>query len=177
MNKVMLVGRLTRDPVLNSSTATPSCYFTIAIDRPFLNAEGKRDADFVPVIAWGKQAETIVNYMKKGRQIAVEGRIQTRNYDKEGKTVYVTEVVATNFEFIGSNGGTGMSDPNNIESLNQTAPPTSNYNSEPSPYDFGSNNNDTTPSPQTMNIGDDKDLFGAYGDAIASENIDEVLPF
>ena len=104
MNKVVLIGRLSRDPELrHTSNNTPVCQINVAISRPV--SQGKEpETDFINVTIWNKQAENLVKYVKKGNQIAIEGRIQTRNYDnEEGKKVYVTEVLANHVEFIGSN--------------------------------------------------------------------------
>ena len=105
MNKVILIGRLTKDPELRttpSGTATTS--FTVAVDRNFVNQQsGQREADFINCVAWRKQAENISRYCFKGSQVAVEGRIQTRNYDaQDGTKRYVTEVLCDNVTFLGS---------------------------------------------------------------------------
>ena len=104
MNKVILIGRLTKDPELRtiaSGNATTS--FTIAVNRNFTNQNGEREADFINCVAWRKQAENIAKYCTKGSQVAVEGRIQTRSYDaQDGTKRYVTEVVADNVTFLGS---------------------------------------------------------------------------
>ncbi len=99
MNKVVLIGRLTKDPELRFTPGNGAAVttVTIAIDR-YNSKTGEREADFVPVVVWGKQAENLANYMTKGKRIAVSGRIQTRSYEgKDGKRVYVTEVVADQF--------------------------------------------------------------------------------
>ena len=104
MNKVVLIGRLSRDPELrHTANNTPVCQINVAISRPV--AQGKEpETDFINVTIWNKQAENLVKYVKKGNQIAIEGRIQTRSYDnEEGKKVYVTEVLANHIEFIGNN--------------------------------------------------------------------------
>ena len=87
MNKAMVLGRLTRDPeVRYTSTGKIVCSFTLAVDRPFTNAEGQREADFLPIVVWGKAAEMCGNSLSKGHRILVEGRIQVRNYEsKEGR--------------------------------------------------------------------------------------------
>ncbi|WP_425262352.1 single-stranded DNA-binding protein [Paenibacillus pectinilyticus] len=80
--------------------------FTLAVDRPFSGNDGKKEADFINIVAWRQLAETCANYLRKGRLTAIEGRIQVRNYDNnEGKRVYVTEVIADNVRFLESNGG------------------------------------------------------------------------
>lgn len=104
MNKVFLIGRLSRDPeLIHTSNNTPFCQINVAISRPV--GQGKEpETDFINVVVWNKQAENLVKYVKKGNQIAIEGRIQTRSYDnEEGKKVYVTEVLANHVEFIGNN--------------------------------------------------------------------------
>lgn len=102
MNKIILMGRLVRDPeVRYTQTGKVVCQFTIAVDRPFSNQEGQREADFIPVIVWGKQAELCGNSLTKGQRVLVEGRLQIRSYDaKDGSKRWVTEVIANGFEFI-----------------------------------------------------------------------------
>ena len=100
MNNVVLIGRLTKDPELayggqNSDIAV--CRFTLAVDRPTQD----KAADFIRIVVFRKQAENAKQYLSKGRQCAVEGRIQTGSYkDREGKTVYTTDVVANRVEFL-----------------------------------------------------------------------------
>ena len=105
MNKAILIGRLTRDPELRTTpTGRNVCQFSIAVNRTYTNANGEREADFINCVVWDKQAENLAKYQKKGNQIAVDGRIQTRNYDdKDGKKVYVTEVIAEEAYFADSN--------------------------------------------------------------------------
>ena len=102
MNKIILLGRLTRDPeVRYTSTGKVVCQFTLAVDRPFANQEGQREADFIPVVIWGKQGETCGNYLTKGQRALVEGRLQIRSYNaKDGGKRWITEVIADHFEFI-----------------------------------------------------------------------------
>lgn len=104
MNKVLLVGRITKDPELRTTTSGLSVVsFSLAVNRNFKNKEGNYDADFINVSVFGKQAENMSKYVSKGSQIGVEGRIQTRSYDaQDGTKRYVTEVVADNVEFMGS---------------------------------------------------------------------------
>lgn len=101
MNKVLLIGRLTRDPELNyaAGTGTAVCKFNLAVARPFK----KDETDFINCIAFGKTGETIAQYITKGRQLAVTGSIRTGSYDaKDGTKRYTTDVVVDSFEFIGS---------------------------------------------------------------------------
>ena len=110
INRVVLVGRLTKDPELRyTPSGVPMARFTVAVNRPFSNQQGEKEADFIGCIAWRKQAENLANFMRKGSLIGVEGRIQTGSYEgQDGKRVYVTEVVAESVQFLeprGSNGG------------------------------------------------------------------------
>lgn len=104
INRVVLVGRLTRDPELRTTGSGISvATFTLAVDRQFSNAQGERGADFISCVVWRKAAETLCNFTNKGSLIGVDGRIQTRNYDnKDGQRVYVTEVVVDNFSMLES---------------------------------------------------------------------------
>lgn len=104
MNKVILVGRLTRDPeVKNTTTGKAVATFTLAVDRRFKNADGQKEADFVPMVVWGKQAEFAGQYLSKGSQISTAGRLQIRSYDdKDGNRRYVTEVIADEINFLSS---------------------------------------------------------------------------
>lgn len=107
MNVVVLVGRLVRDPEIRyTQTNTAVCSVTLAVQRPVRKeqTDGKnKDADFIPLKLFGKQAETFQKYLAKGRQVAIEGRIQTGSYQNtKGDTVYTTEVIVSRFDFIGS---------------------------------------------------------------------------
>jgi len=102
MNKVVLIGRLTKDPELKFTpgTGTAVATFTLAVDRRF-SKDGQKEADFIPIVVWGKQAESTANHSAKGKLISIAGRIQTRSYDaKDGTKRYVTEVVADEVQFI-----------------------------------------------------------------------------
>lgn len=114
MNKVILVGRFTRDPEIRYSTgesATVTARFSLAVNRRFKNAEGNYDADFINCVAFGKTAEFIEKYFKKGMAIGVTGRIQTGSYtNKDGQKVYATDVVVEETEFVESKGGNGAND-------------------------------------------------------------------
>lgn len=103
MNKVILKGRLTRDIEMRTTTTGKSVgTFSLAVDRRF-KQDGQPDADFIPCVAWGKTAEVMAQYLSKGRETLVEGRMQIRNYDdKDGYKRYVTEVIIDSFEFCGN---------------------------------------------------------------------------
>lgn len=102
INNLTLVGRLTKDPDLKyTGNGTAVAAFTLAVNRNFTNQSGEREADFINCVIWRKPAETLANYAKKGVLIGVTGRIQTRSYDnQQGQKVYVTEVVADNFQLL-----------------------------------------------------------------------------
>ena len=157
MNKAILIGRLTKDPELRTTpTGRNVCQFSIAVSRTYTNANGEREANFITCVVWDKQAENLAKYQKKGNQIAVDGRIQTRNYDdKDGKKVYVTEILASNISFLDSKGtgATGNTSFNNLP--------------EPPMVDTSSNNMET--------VSVEKDPFEAFGDSI--EISDNDLPF
>lgn len=105
MNKVILVGRLTKNPESRQTASSTVTSFTLAVSRPFTNQQDQREADFIPVVVWRKQAENAAKYLKKGSLCGVEGRIQTRTYDNQnGEKRYVTEVVADNVVFLETKG-------------------------------------------------------------------------
>lgn len=167
MNKAILIGRLTRDPeVRYTSSNRAVCQFSIAVERPFTNQQtGQRDADFINIVVWDKRAENVGKYMSKGRLVAVEGRIQTRNYENnEGKRVYVTEVVADNVHFLESKNAVQNSSAS-IQSMPE--PPV-----EKTPYDFP-NDNETSNTTDTVDV--EKDPFENFGESI--EVSDNDLPF
>ncbi len=124
MNKVILIGRLTKDPELRtiaSGSATTS--FTVAVNRTFTNQNGEREADFINCVAWRKQAENIAKYCSKGSQVAVEGRLQTRSYDaQDGTKRYVTEVIADSVTFLSSKGNSSTNNFAVDNSVSDSAP-------------------------------------------------------
>lgn len=132
INNTVLVGRLTKDPDLRytgSGKAVASC--TLAVNRDFKNADGEQEADFINCVFWGKTAEVLANHVKKGHQIGVVGRIQTRNYEnQQGQRVYVTEVVVERLNFLekresNSNGNNQQSNNSGIQQ---------NYNKDDDPF-------------------------------------------
>lgn len=104
INNVVLVGRMTREAELRYTPSNVAvATFTLAVNRTFKSQNGEREADFINVVIWRQQAETLANWAKKGALIGVTGRIQTRSYDnQQGQRVYVTEVVADTFEMLES---------------------------------------------------------------------------
>ena len=160
INNVVLVGRLTRDAELrytqsNIAVAT----FTLAVNRPFKNEAGERDADFINCVIWRQSAENLANWAKKGSLIGITGVIQTRSYDnQQGQKVYVTEVLAENFSLLESRNVTeqrpandqsaqGGFQQNQSNNFNQFNTPTSSFGGGASDP-FLSNG-------ETINISDD----------------------
>lgn len=102
LNRVILIGRLTRDPELRvtSQTGVSVTSFTVAVDRPY-QSQGQRETDFIDCVAWRRLAETVAEHMRKGRLIAVEGRLQIRSYEtQDGQRRRVAEVVADDVRFL-----------------------------------------------------------------------------
>ena len=106
MNKVILIGRLTKDPDLRyTPNGVAVCNFTVACDKR--DKDGNKDADFIDCVVWNKSAENLAQYMSKGRQIAVEGRVDVSSYEKDGQRRWKTKIVCNNIEFLGSGNGNG----------------------------------------------------------------------
>ena len=166
MNKVILIGRLTRDPEMRttpSGVATTS--FSIAVQRNYANAQGDREADFINCVAWRKQAENIAKYCTKGSQVAVDGRIQTRNYDaQDGTKRYVTEGIADNVTFLGGRSGSGESSSYAANNYNNV----SNVNDSMSSNNFGGSNDIVTTDLS-------EDPYANMGSEVALS--DDDLPF
>lgn len=166
MNKVILIGRLARDPEMRttpSGVATTS--FTIAVQRNYANAQGDREADFISCVAWRKQAENIAKYCSKGSQVAVDGRIQTRNYDaQDGTKRYVTEVIADNVSFLGGRSTSSESSSYAANNYNNV----SNTNDSMSSNSFGGSNDIVT-----TNLSEDP--YANMGSEVALS--DDDLPF
>ena len=154
MNKVFLIGRLSRDPELRHTTSGMAvCQINVAISRR--TGQGRDpETDFINVVVWDKQAENVAKYLAKGKQVAVEGRIQTRNYDNnEGKKTYVTEVVASNVEFLGSANDNSRQQSNTMEE---------------NPFD-------SMPIEEQTTTSVDDDPFATFGEKV--EISDSELPF
>lgn len=144
MNKVMLIGRVTRDPELRYTASNiPSTRFTLAVNRTFQNQNGETEADFINVVVWRKQAENVKKYVSKGSLIAVEGRIQTGSYERDGQRVYTTDVVADNVQFLESK----------AQSQNRV-------NDNVTPADFAFDNNSASTTDMS------EEVFSDFGDSI-----------
>ena len=161
MNKVFLVGRLTRDPELRytaSNMATMRC--AIAVDRQYVREGEERGADFINIVAFANRAETMKKYLTKGSQIAIDGRIQTGSYDgQDGKKVYTTDVIVENFQFLDSKGS------------RNTDASSSGYESQSSSYDYPQSSS----ASESTSSNDGSDPFADFGAKI--EVPDSELPF
>lgn len=114
VNKVIIIGNLGRDPEIRySQQGLAIVNFPVATSEQWTDknsGERQEKTEWHRIIAFGKPAETLEKYLKKGSQIYIEGRLQTRTYDKEGQTHYITEIVANNFQFLGSRSDRGPGD-------------------------------------------------------------------
>ena len=151
MNRVMLVGRLTTKPELRyTGSNLPYSRFSIAVNRTFSNAQGQREADFINIVVWRKQAENVCNFLNKGSLVSVEGRLQTGSYDdKDGNKRYTMEVVADSVQF--------------LESKSQSQGRT--ISNEPSPYDYQNTADNNVPG---MDVADDP--FADFGDSVSIDD-------
>lgn len=147
LNKVALVGRLTKDPeVRYTQEQTPVVTFSIAVDRTF-KKEGQPSADFIPIVVFGKPAENCGKYIKKGRLVAISGRIQTRSWDdQDGKKHYITEVVSDEVDFLDrdNNGQSGSGQQQNGNN-DAPPPPPQGQNEQKAGNDAGNNGNAGAP--------------------------------
>lgn len=131
MNKVILIGRLTADPELRyTPSGTSNCTVNLAVDR-LPNKDGEVVADFIRCVVWGKSADNLARYMSKGRQIAIEGRLQVRSYDKDGSKRWVAEVIAERVQYLGSKSDGGNA------AANDYAAPQNDYASPGAQRSFG----------------------------------------
>ncbi len=180
MNKVILIGRLARDPELRTTPTNLSvATFTLAVSRPFTPQNGgPSEADFINCVVWRKQAENLARYCHKGSQIAVEGRIQARSYQaQDGSRRYVTEVMCDNITFLGSkdNNASGDFSNDNYQAPNNGYQNNNNYGGN---NNFGASNNNYQPpvdvnSVPTTDISEDP--FKDFGEEITLS--DDDLPF
>ena len=139
INRVVLIGRLTRDVELRyTQSGVAVGTFSLAVNRQFTNASGEREADFINAVIWRKAAENFANFTGKGALVAIEGRLQTRNYENNaGQRVYVTEVVADNFSLLESRAESEKRRAQNGSSNSNTG----GYNNGSNDHSFGGNDN------------------------------------
>ena len=169
MNRVVLVGRLTKDPELRyTPSGAAVATFTLAVNRTFTNQQGEREADFINCVVWRKPAENVANFLKKGSLAGVDGRLQTRNYEgQDGKRVFITEVQAESVQFL---------EPRNSNSGNRNE--NTNYSAPREQDAFGGSNSYQNQQPQNQNRNNvtniDRDPFANGRDIDIS---DDDLPF
>lgn len=158
INNVVLVGRMTRDADLRYTPSNVAvATFTLAVNRTFKSQNGEREADFINVVIWRQPAENLANWAKKGALIGITGRIQTRNYEnQQGQRVYVTEVVADNFQMLESRAVREGNTAGSSFGANSfgSAPAASPVSSEPAMPDF-SRNDSPFGATSPMDISDD----------------------
>lgn len=161
LNKVVLIGRLTREPDMRFTQSQKAvCSFNLAVNRNFTTQGGEREADFINIVSWGKTAENVSKYLNKGSLVAVDGRIQTRNYDNaQGQRVYVTEVVAEQVRFLEKS----------INSTNEQS------NKKAQEYGFAEPQQQESVASQDASFESKNDPFADFGNSI--EISDDDLPF
>ncbi|ASN03811.1 single-stranded DNA-binding protein [Virgibacillus necropolis] len=161
LNRVVLVGRLTKDPDLRyTPNGVAVANFTLAVNRPFSNQQGNREADFINCVVWRRPAENLANYMKKGSMVGVDGRVQTRNFEgQDGKMVYMTEIVADSVQFLetkGSTQGNGQGSSGYQQNQNQNQSQSQNRNQNNSNQNQNQNEEDPFKNNgQPIDISDD----------------------
>jgi single-strand DNA-binding protein len=135
LNKIILIGRLTRDPELRYvPSGQPVASFTLAVDRPFTNQQGERQTDFIDIVAWRRLAEQVTQHLAKGRLVAVEGRLQIRSYEtQDGQKRKAAEVVADAVRFLDRKAGAGPAAPGGTEPRD-TEPETAEGGDEDVPF-------------------------------------------
>lgn len=184
MNRTIIVGRLTADPELRTTpNGIATTRVTVAVNR-MPNANGERQADFIPVVIWRRQAENVSKYCSKGSLVGIDGRIQTRSYDaQDGSRRYVTEVVADNVQFLGGRSN-NASQETFASSTNEPQSTSANVTSTPSEVQASSTNtasSDDVPFPTgepantapTTDVGEDP--FQDFGSEVVLSDND--LPF
>ncbi|WP_430789570.1 single-stranded DNA-binding protein [Virgibacillus flavescens] len=163
LNRVVLVGRLTKDPDLRyTPNGVAVANFTLAVNRPFSNQQGNREADFINCVVWRRPAENLANYMKKGSLVGVDGRVQTRSFEgQDGKMVYITEIVADSVQFLetkGSSQGSSQGSSGYQQNQNQNQNQGQNQNQSNSNQNQNQNQNEEDPfknNGQPIDISDD----------------------
>ncbi|WP_290033236.1 single-stranded DNA-binding protein [Ligilactobacillus cholophilus] len=187
INRVVLVGRLTKDPDLRyTQSGVAVATFTLAIERQFTNQNGEREADFINCVIWRKAAENFANFTHKGSMVAVEGRLQTRSYEnQQGIRVYVTEVIVDNFSLLETK---AQSEQYRREHPNQGGSSMNNNNSsfDSNPYgnpNGGNQGNTFNGNVQTGNLGSNNSNTSDNNDDPFADNgqqidiSDDDLPF
>ncbi|MGM0435710.1 MAG: single-stranded DNA-binding protein [Bacillota bacterium] len=162
INRAVLVGRLTKDPELRkTSNDTAVTSFRLAVNRAFTNRQGEREADFIQVVVWRRQAENVAKYVKKGSLVGVEGRIQTRSYDdQQGVRKFIVEVVADNVQF--------------LDTKNTAPSGNSNYDDA---YDYNQSNQQSSYNQNTQNTQSNSNQNSNQSDLDDIDIAEDDLPF
>ncbi len=114
MNQVFLIGRLTKDPELKySQSGKAFCRFSLAVTKEF----NRNETDFFDCVAWNKTAEIMAEYLKKGKKIVIQGRLETGNYEKNGKNIKIYSIIIDKFEFLDSSGKNDNHLPNDSDEI------------------------------------------------------------
>lgn len=172
INRVVLVGRLTKDPELRyTQNGVAVASFTVAINRQFTNSNGEHEADFINCVIWRKAAENFTNFTNKGSLVGIDGRLQTRSYDnQQGQRVFVTETVVDNFSLL---------EPRSESEKRNSA--NNNQNSSSNNYSQGSNNYNNQRSSNNKNQfngNKSRNSNDPYGNNSSGVEIsDDDLPF
>ena len=160
MNRACLVGRITTKPELRYTSGNiPVTRFSLAVNRNFTNQQGQREADFINIVVWRKQAENVCNFLDKGSLVSVEGRIQTGSYDgQDGTKRYTFEVVADSVQFLEPK----SQSQNRAQSYGMNNYGANNGSTQATPYDF-----QNTP---TNNVNVENDPFADFGDSVSIDD-------
>ena len=151
MNRVELIGRITRDPELRyTSSNVATTRFTLAVNRPFQSQNGETGTDFINIVVWRKQAENVKKFVSKGSLVAIEGRIQTGSYEKDGQRIYTTDVVADSVQF--------------LETRAQSQNRSSMDDQMVTPADFSQGNDVSMTNNQESDMSDE--VFANFGDSV-----------
>lgn len=171
INNCTLVGRLTKDPELRyTPNGVATATFTLAVNRTFTNQAGEREADFIPVVVWRKQAENVANFMRKGSLVGVVGRIQVRNYENnEGRRVYVTEIVAETVQFLDNKNIDNPSGNQNQGNYNRGNPNQGGYN-QPNQGGYNQGNQGGGPNQGNRGGGYNQGNQGGYNQSQGNYN-------
>ncbi len=162
MNRVSLVGRLTGKPELRYTNSNlPYARFSVAVNRTFSNQQGQKEADFINIVVWRKQAENVCNFLDKGSLVSIDGRLQTGSYeDKEGKKKYTMEVVGDSVQFLETKAQS--------QSRGQSVGYDKLTTKDVSPYDYQEGNDNTNNKTNDVNVGNDP--FADFGDSVSIDD-------
>ena len=184
INRVVLVGRLTRDPELRyTANGAAVASFTVAVNRQFTNSNGERDADFINCVIWRKPAENFSNFTNKGSLVGIDGRLQTRSYEnQQGQRVFVTEVVVDSFSLLESRSEAEKRNANNGNNNSNQAPSYNNNNNQSNQSPFGNNNSNSNNSNNNNNNQSNNSNNNNMSDPFADNSkpidiSDDDLPF